>query len=42
MYKVILDMVYRYNEEGGLQLVGILSAGQSVESFLSINKGAFL
>jgi len=41
MYKLILDMVYRYDEKGGLQLVGYLG-GLTVAEFMAVHKEAFL
>lgn len=41
MYKLVLDMVYRYTDHG-LQLVGTLKGEQTVEEFVAINKTAFL
>ena len=41
MYKLIMDMVYRYEDNGGLQLVGYLE-GLTVAEFLAVHKEAFL
>ncbi len=43
MYKIVIDMVYRYQAEcDSYQLVGILGAGQSINEFLNANKEAFI
>ena len=41
MYKIILDMVYAYTDDGNLKLIGYLN-GISIEEFLMINKKAFI
>lgn len=42
MYKQILDMIYRYQENGALQLVGTLAANQTAKEFVELNKKAFI